>query len=129
MDEGIKNRIIIILGILCVILFISTISSCSSAYRQKLARDKEMASRLDTEEKLSNFAQAKSALEKKNDALSRDLESQKKELLETKNSLTQEQLVNKSLNEDLQKVTKLKEKLEENLKEALVAADAAKTKK
>ncbi len=38
--------------------------------------------------------------------------------------LLQEQLVNQSLKEELEKVTKLKEKLEDDLKEALTTAAA-----
>jgi hypothetical protein len=41
----------------------------------------------------------------------------------------QEQLVNQSLKEELQKVSKLKEALEEDLKEALVTGKSAKAKK
>ena len=55
MEETIKNRIIFILAILSVILFIATLNSCSNAYRQKSARDKEMAIRLDLEEKMNKF--------------------------------------------------------------------------
>ena len=53
MEEGLKNRVILILGILSVIFFVSTIGSCSNAGRQRQARDKEMVTRLELEEKMT----------------------------------------------------------------------------
>lgn len=119
MGEAIKNRIILILAILTVILFISTIGSCSNAYRQKVARDKEMAARLDLDEKMNKFSQEKTVLEDKLKAKEKELEEEKASQEETKKALVQEQLVNQSLKEELQKVTKLKDALEEDLKDAL----------
>ncbi len=128
MEEAIKNRIILILSILSAILFISTIGSCSNAYRQKAARDKEMVTRLDLEEKSAKSSQQIAALSEKSKALQKDLEEEKTACEATKKALTQEQLVNKSIKEELEKVTKLKEKLEEDLKEALVASKSLRTK-
>ena len=119
MEEAIKNRIILILAILTVILFISTISSCSNAYRQKVARDKEMAARLDLDERMNKFSQEKTVLEDKLKAKEKEVEEEKASHEETKKALVQEQLVNQSLKEELQKVTKLKDALEEDLKDAL----------
>jgi len=121
MEESFKNRIILILGILTVIFFIGTVSSCSNAKRQKVARDKEMAARLDLEEKMNKFGQDKLTLEKKTDALSQELTGEQAAHETTKKALLQEQLVNESLKKEALKLTKLKEKLEEDLKEALVA--------
>jgi len=124
MEETIKNRIILILAILSAIFFIGTVSSCSNAYRQKTARDKEMATRLDLEEKMSKFSQEKTTLEEKLKTRDKELEAAKAGHEATKKALVQEQLVNQSLKEELQKITKLKETLEEDLKEALVQAKA-----
>jgi adenylosuccinate synthase len=129
MEETIKTRIILILSILSIILFIGTISSCGNAYRQKVARDKEMAKRLDLEERMSRFSQEKLAQEEKSRAQEKELEEEKAAHQATKNALVQEQLVNQSLKEELQKVSKLKEALEEDLKEALVTAKSTKSKK
>ena len=113
MDEGLKNRIILILGILCIILLIGNISSCSNALKQKVARDKEMFSRLDLEERMSKFTNEKAALEKQ-------IEEEKAAVEAMKKDLVREQVVNQTLKDELEKVTKLKDTLEENLKEALV---------
>lgn len=114
-----KERMILILSVLVAIFFLGTIGSCSNAHRNKVARDKEMATRLDLEEKAGNFNKEKSALDDKLSSATKDLEKQKEDLQNTKKALLEEQMINKSLNEDLEKITKLKETLEEDLKEAL----------
>jgi hypothetical protein len=128
MEESLKNRFILILGILTAIFFIGTISSCNSSLRNKSARNKEMAARLDLEEKMSKFNQDKTAIEKQLTAVIQQLNEEKAAHQVSKNALLQEQLVNQSLREELQKVTKLKEALEEDLKEALVTSKSAKPK-
>ncbi|MCX5703273.1 MAG: hypothetical protein NT066_02105, partial [Candidatus Omnitrophica bacterium] len=116
-------------GILSIILFIGTLGSCNNAYRQKAARDKEMATRLDLEEKMNKFSQEKKAIEGKLKALENELQEEKATLGVTKKAVLQEQLINQSLKEELSKLTKLKEALEEDLKEALVHAKSEKLKK
>jgi len=129
MEESFKNRIILILGILTVIFFIGTVSSCSNAKRQKASRDKEMAARLDLEEKMNKFGQEKLATEKKLSTLSQGLAEAQAAGENTKQALLQEQLANDSLKKEILKLTKLKEKLEEDLKEALVAGKSGRAKK
>src|SRR3989338_4310667 len=107
MEEAIKNRVILILAILTAIFFIGTVGSCSNVGRLKIYRDKEMAQRLEAEEKLNAAIQ--------------ELAEEKVAHQASKKALLQEQLVNQSLKEELQKLTKLKEALEEDLKEALVS--------
>lgn len=119
MDENTKNKLIIILGISVVLFFVLFIGSCGNSAKLKKAHDKEMASRLDVEEKMSKFTQEKTVLEKKLAGVSQSLEEEKADSQATKKALLQEQLVNQSLKDELQKVTKLKEALEEDLKEAL----------
>lgn len=119
MDEAIKNRIILILSILSAILFISTLGSCNNAFRQKAARDKEMVTRLDLEEKMTKFSQEKIAADDKIKAIQKQSEEEKAANEVAKKALMQEQLVNQSLKDELSKVTKLKDTLEEDLKEAL----------
>ena len=127
MDEALKNRIVIILAILSVVFFFGTLSSCSSARHQKTAREKEMAARLALEEKTSKYAQEKSALEEKAKARENQVQELKASLETAKKALVQDQLVSQSLKEELQKVTKLKETLEEELRQARV--NGKKTKK
>jgi len=118
MDEGLKNRIVIILAILTVIFFFSTLSSCNSAMRQKAGRDKEMAARFQLEEKMAKFSQEKSALEEKAKAKEKETEEANAAFGAAKKALVQEQLMNQGLKEELQKVTELKVSLENDLKKA-----------
>jgi predicted Holliday junction resolvase-like endonuclease len=129
MEETLKNRLILILGILTVICFFSTVSSCVNAQRHRSARDKEMLTRLDLEEKMNKAGQERQVLEKKLTAISQELAQEKSIHDTTKKELLQEKAVAQSLKEELGKVTKLKDKLEDDLKEALVAVKAAQTKK
>jgi hypothetical protein len=126
MEEAIKSRFILILAIVSGIFFIATLGSCSNVIRMRAARDKEMATRLDLEEKMTKFAQGKVAMEEKLKNTTEALEEEKAAHQAIKKALLQEQLVNQSLKEELAKVTKLKEALEEDLKEALVAAKKSK---
>jgi chaperonin cofactor prefoldin len=121
MEENLKTRLVIILGVLTAIFFISTVSSCSNAARQKSLREKEMMTRLDSEEKLSKFLQEKQSLESKLASANKALEEEKSGSDAAKKALLQEQLINQSLKDELQKVSKLKEALEIDLKEALAA--------
>ena len=127
MDEVLKNRILVILATLSVVFFFGTLSSCSNAIRQKAARDKEMAARFALEEKTSKYVQEKTALEEKAKAKENQVEELKLSLETVKKDLVQDQLVNQGLKEELQKVTKLKEALEVELRQALI--DGKKTKK
>ena len=129
MEEFLKNRVILILIIFTAILLIVTVGSCSNVHRYKVARDKEMAQRLDLEEKMNKFTQDKTTMEGKINSLTQELDEEKAAHQATKKALLQEQLVNQSLKEELQKITKLKEALEEDLKEALVTGKVSKSKK
>jgi len=126
MEEVLKNRLVVILSVLTAIFFFATLSSCNSAMRQKTARDKEMSARLQLEEKINKFSSEKSALEEKAKAKEKEAEEAKQSFETTKKILVQERLINASLKEELQKVTKLKENLESDLKNALVTEKKAK---
>ncbi len=128
MEESIKNRVILIVSVIAVIFFLLSVSSCIGARSQKIALDKEKASSWDLEQRMSKFAQEKKTLDVKLDGLVKDLEAEKAGHEITKKAFAQEQMINSSLKEELQKVTKLKEALEEDLKEALMAAKSAKPK-
>lgn len=129
MEEGIKNRVILILAILTVIFFIGTVGSCSSARKQQKDLNEERATRFGLEEKITKFTQEKTALGTKLNNLSQELEKEKAEYQVTQKALLQEQLVSQNLKEELQKVTKLKEVLEDELKKALVAGKPETPKK
>jgi len=120
MEDVIKNRIVIILAIFSALFFFATLSSCNSAMRQKSSRDKEMAVRLQLEERVNKFSQERSALEEKAKAKEKEAAEARAALEEAKKILVQEQLVNQSLKDELQKEAKLKEASVADLKKAPV---------
>ena len=126
MKGFLKEKPVVVLAILSLVLFVSNIGSCISSYSQHLERKKEMAQRMDTEEKMTKANQDKAALLEKFKVKDKELEDNKTALEATKKALAQEQLVCQSLKEELQKVSKLKEALEDNLKEAIAANKKAK---
>ncbi|MDD5561093.1 MAG: hypothetical protein PHT50_03055 [Candidatus Omnitrophica bacterium] len=109
MEDVLKDRILIILAILSCVFLFGTLSSCNNAMRQKAGRDKEMAARLQMEEKMNRFSQERSVLEEKVKAKEKEAEEAKAALEETKRILAQEQMANQGLKDELQKAAKLKE--------------------
>jgi hypothetical protein len=128
MEEGIKNRVILIVSVIAVIFFLLSVNSCVGARSQKIALDKERASSWDMEQRMSKFVQEKKALDAQLTGLVKELGAEKAGHEITQKALAQEEMINSSLKEELQKITKLKVALEEDLKEALMAAKSAKPK-
>lgn len=126
LEEGVKNRLILILGLLTIIFFLSTIGSCAGTQRQKSQIKKEMMSRLQAEEKLDSIQKQWDKQIADLKVLEAQLEEEKAANQATKKALVQEQTMNQSYKEEIDKLTKLKEVLEENLKEALSKARKAK---
>lgn len=110
------------MAVLAIVFFIGTIGSCSNAFQQKKARDKEMALRLDLEEKVSKF---QNRINKENE----ELEAEKLAHSKTSATLSQAQSTIEELKSELHKADKLKDTLEEDLKEALVEGKEAKSKR
>lgn len=128
MEEEIEKRIILILTILTVIFFLVAVRSCSDVQKYRKAKDKETAFRFEIEDKMNKFLQEKQGYEEKVKNAFLALEEEKAAHQASKKALVQEQLVDQSLKEELEKVTKLKEALEEDLKEALTGSKS-KTKR
>ncbi|MCX7662068.1 MAG: hypothetical protein N2Z79_05250 [Candidatus Omnitrophica bacterium] len=120
MEEGLKNRIILILSILSVVFLITNINSCMEIRKEKRHKEREIAQRMELEERINKFSQEKTNWENNLDRCQKELEQTKEKLNTTEKALLQADLINKSLKEELDKVIKLKEILEEDLKEALV---------
>lgn len=129
MEETIKNRVILILIILSIMFLVSSIGSCFNVRQYKSSREEEMSKRLEAEEKLSKIMQEKVVLSNKLADAQKTLEEEKASHQATKKALVQEQIVGQSLKEEMVKVTKLKEALEEDLKEALVTDKNVKIRK
>lgn len=116
-----NRKTVLILSALTMLFFFTALKSCNDARMQKIKRDQETVKRLDLEEKMNDLSKEKAVFDEKLKGISEDLEAEKDAHQATKRALLQEQLVNQSLKEELQKITKLKEALEEDLKDALIS--------
>jgi hypothetical protein len=121
-EEKLKTRVILALGILCVILLIVAVNSCSGRLMQEQKWRKEMAQRLDSEDKAQKAQQEQSVLSEQLKKVKEDLGQKAKELEVASKKLMQEQLVNQNMKAELEKLSKLKEALEDDLKDALMRA-------
>lgn len=122
-----KNKTVIILTISVLLLLVFNIGSCINAYSQNSGRKKEMFQRIDLEEKMARAAQESADANARLKGLQKQLDDEKSNFQAAKKALIQEQLVNDSLKEELQNLTKVKEALEEELKKH--AANTKKAKK
>ncbi|MCX5708409.1 MAG: hypothetical protein NTY14_05505 [Candidatus Omnitrophica bacterium] len=132
MEENLKGRLILILGISNLIFVLLWVSSCNNERKFKFAFNKEMDTRLESEKKVFEFDKIKAVLEEKVNKVQQELAQDKAALESNKKSLAQEQLISSSLKSELDKISRLKEALEEDLKEALVkgkSLSAEKTRK
>ncbi len=111
-----KDKAIVILAVLSVLLFVLNIGSCINASNQNALRKKEMLQRLDVEEKTSKTLQERTGLAEKLAAREKELDEARVTIEAAKRALAQEQMNNISLKEELDKVVKLKDALQEELK-------------
>lgn len=129
MEDLGSKKIVIVLSVAMLFFMATTVTSCLTNGKQKKSRDVEMAKRLDAEEKLSKVSSDKTVTDEKITTLTREIDAQKAALEKMQRTLTQEQLVNKSLQEELDKVSKLKDSFEEKLNAALAGNSQKAVKK
>jgi len=115
-ESALKNRVIIILTILCAILFLVAVGSCSNARRQSISRENERGKRFELEEKFSSFNDEKADLEEQLNTAKADLQAQEIKYHELEDELTQEHQRLEELEEDLEKTSALKDAQEAGLK-------------
>jgi len=126
---NLKNRLALIVGIFCVIMLIVAVNSCQQTDRFRKAKEKESSLRFDVEEKLSDAMNARTSAEEKARRLEQSVEQLTAEIEAAKKALVQEKMVNDSLKEEIFKINKLKDALEEDLKNAFVAGRSDRNKK
>lgn len=114
-----KNKPVLILSALCVLLFVLYIGSCINLQGKASAHRKEMSQRFEVEEKISKLSQEKALLVEALKAQEKESQEDKAALEVAKKALLQEQLVCQTIKDDLQKLTKINESLELKLKESL----------
>jgi len=100
-------------------LFVWDFGVTSELSKVKKDMKNEMRLRLEFEEQNISFLKEKTSFEDKIKKLTADLENNKAALEELKKSLDEELLASKTLKSELDKITKLKAAMEEDLKEAL----------
>lgn len=101
MDETLKNRVVLFLSIAAAALVLCTCASCSSAYRHKLAHDKEIVARFESEEKMNKILRQEKAHQQYLKKLESQIEEEKTAHQKTKETLVQEQLSSQTLKEEL----------------------------
>jgi septal ring factor EnvC (AmiA/AmiB activator) len=111
-EEQAQNKVLLAAIILAVVCLVLAISSGIAASKNKMGLQKEMAFRMETEERLASVSTKSTSLES-------ELKAAQDQLTQTKTSLEQEKISNDALKTELEKLTKLKEQLEKDLKEAL----------
>jgi chromosome segregation ATPase len=124
MEDNLKAKIIVILAISTVLFLVTTVTSCSQVRRHLGRHRQEMEKRLDFEEQTSKLAKDKAVLEEKIKKLTAVLEEKANQTEKAAKALSQEELINQSLKEEIAKLSKRIEKLEIDLKEALAVKSA-----
>ena len=115
--EIFKDKKILTLVILVFVFFIIAVGSCSQSRRQKTIIKQEISKRMDLEVQIANFQNQEKGLKDNLLTSQQELNQIKQELEVTKKALSQEKLINSSLKKELDKVSKLKEALEEDFKQ------------
>ena len=124
-----KNKVVIILGVLNVIFLFVAVSKSLESKKCIDVKRREELQRFDAEQELNKISSEKKAVEAKLSKLEVDFEQVSASVDQAKKSLTQEQLVNQSLKVELEKLRKLKEALEQDLKNALISGKTEKSRK
>lgn len=128
MDEKIKSRVIILLGVLVLIFFISTVRSCSYSKVQRNNLNEEKSKRWDLEQNVLSLKKEMNSKQEQLDSAVNALEAEKNAHEATSKALEEEKASKENLKKEMEKLTKLKEALEEDLKEALVENKSGKNK-
>jgi predicted Holliday junction resolvase-like endonuclease len=122
MGGKVQKIIVLIVGVLCLILLLTTFQSCSNVRKFEEKARKEENLRFDAEEKQKKINDERADYEEKAKKLEQELNLKKAEAETVNKALLQQQLLNASLKTEVEKLSKLKETLEEDLKNALVSA-------
>lgn len=132
MDEKLRLKIMIALAGLCLFFMALWIGSCGRTGTYKKLSILEKEKRLDTEKSRDELLTIRAGLEARVRSLEQTLADEAVALDGLKKSLTQQQLVAKSLQDEMAKLNKAKQELEEQLKQAVwqgKISAPAKTKK
>ena len=119
MNDKVKGRVVMILSVVALIFFIFWLGTAKELSRQKrLAVDKAALS-MELEEKNAKLEKEKADLSKELKDTQVQLTGEKAAHEITKKTLSQEQVAENALKIELERVTRLNEKLENSSKEVL----------
>lgn len=119
MEDIAKNRVIAILGILVIIFLLLFLGANGNLSRQKNYASERAARVMDLEDKIVQVEKEKSALSEELKNVQTQLGEEKAAHEATKKTLSQEQVAESALKVELERITRLKETLEKDLKAAL----------
>lgn len=107
MEES-GNKLVLVLLAVILLLVIVWAASCSSAHRQRIAREKEMSARFDIEDKLGKLSRANAGLQEELKGAQKKLADEKAAREECKKALMQEQMITQSLKDEIEKLVRQK---------------------
>ncbi len=119
MEEIVKNRIMALLGISAVIFFLLFLGANGNLIRQKNNAAQKSARVMDLENEVVTLEKEKSRLSEDQKKSQAQLAEEQASHASTKEKLSQELVAEQALKVELERVTRLKETLEKDLKEAL----------
>jgi len=124
-----KDRIIVALIVVSVLLLIGMINFGSKSRQTRIARDKEMNIRFDAQADLYSIQKENSLLRNKLEKTEGQLNSLKNGLDSAQKSLAQQQQINQDLRAEIEKIAGINNSLEEELKNANAAKSGRQSKK
>lgn len=121
LPDKLKDKATFILLSTTLLFVLLAAVSCNNARLQQIEKNKQAVKAFDLEERLSKTAKDGSLLTEQLQDAQKALAKEQAEHAATNKVLAQEQLMNQSLKEEIQKVTKAKDALERDLKQALIS--------
>lgn len=119
MEDIARNRLIAILGISAVIFFLLFLGARGNLNRQRNYASEKAARVMDLEDKIVQLEKEKSGCAEDLKNTQAGLSEEKAAHEATKKTLSQEQVAEAALKAELERITRLKETLEKDLKDAL----------
>lgn len=129
MGDNFKERSFPILMALTFIFFITTINSCSGLQKIKSLKKQEENKRLDAEEEASNLMRESTLWQEKMKAKDKEVELERSNHQKTKEALLEAQAAAQAAKDELAKINKVKEALEEELKDVLITSRPKRAKR
>lgn len=124
--EFLKNRLVVVLGVCNIVFLLVAVQSCVQGKRYIAVKHNEEIKRYDAEKALNDVKQEKERLETALQKNEETLSQERADFEAAQKTLLQEQLINKSLKAEIDKLRKLNNALENDLKNAVVSGRAKK---